>query len=389
MGAGFDNAGQHLFLQDCFGDATPCSGAPMDDDEMKRLSKLKTGVRKKKKKKLSFDKLGRIQYKLKAASYTAGGMDWHNLFKQYDKDFSGTLEVDELQKAVRSTLKLSPQDMPDSDIEGLFGMLDLDDSETIEIDEFLIFLEQGPEAVLNPQGADAAAARQLAAEGEEGSEKKPSRGSRGSIDESPANDDEDGTRSRAMTASSAVSSSSQPVVQLQHTGPPIHRAVRDQNNRIMMNCGAGQMRQNELALPFVAIHTRQTKIDNKKRDIDIHEKRVFGLAKQTAAGLSKIGIKYEMTSIANIIQLAHKYKDVPHDTIITLPNHTEVEQALEVTRAIRAFKMHKVARALHLTPNSDVTWGNDSPLTLPQKTTGHLGLLPSGTQFTATARAIR
>lgn len=83
MGAGFDNAGQHLFLQDCFGDATPCSGAPMDDDEMKRLSKLKTGVRKKKKKKLSFDKLGRIQYKLKAASYTAGGMDWHNLFKQY------------------------------------------------------------------------------------------------------------------------------------------------------------------------------------------------------------------------------------------------------------------------------------------------------------------
>jgi hypothetical protein len=165
-----------------------------------------------------------------------------HLPRRYDKDFSGTLEVDELQKAVRSTLKLSPQDMPDSDIEGLFGMLDLDDSETIEIDEFLIFLEQGPEAVLNPQGADAAAARQLAAEGEEGSEKKPSRGSRGSIDESPANDDEDGTRSRAMTASSAVSSSSQPVVQLQHTGPPIHRAVRDQNNRIMMNCGAGQVR---------------------------------------------------------------------------------------------------------------------------------------------------
>ena len=235
-----------------------------------------------------------------------------HLPRRYDKDFSGTLEVDELQKAVRSTLKLSPQDMPDSDIEGLFGMLDLDDSDTIEIDEFLIFLEQGPEAVLNPQGADAAAARQLATEGEEGSEKKPSRGSRGSIDESPANDDEDGTRSRAMTASSAVSSSSQPAVQLQHTGPPIHRAVRDPNNRIMMNCGAGQvrfvasfmrwrrlnhhafsrnhrfptvwqMRQNELALPFVAIHTRQTKIDNKKRDIDIHEKRVFGLAKQVGA----------------------------------------------------------------------------------------------------------
>ena len=62
------------------------------------------------------------------------------------------------------------------------------------------------------------------------------------------------------------------------------------------------MRRNELPLPFVAVHTRQTKIDNKKRDEDIHEKRIFGLAKQTAAALAKIGVKYEMTSIANVLQ---------------------------------------------------------------------------------------
>ena len=46
----------------------------------------------------------------------------------------------------------------------------------------------------------------------------------------------------------------------------------------------------------------QTRIDNKKRDKDIHEKRVFGLAKQMAAQMGMIGVKYEMTSIANVLQ---------------------------------------------------------------------------------------
>ena len=144
IGAGFDNAGQHTFLQDCFGDSTPCLGMPMSDAEAMRSSMAGTAVavvkKRRRKKPLTEAKLERVQYKLKAASYTIGGMDWENLFKQYDQDYSGTLEIDELKKAVRATLKLNSTELPDFEIESLFDMLDADHSETIEIDEFLVFL---------------------------------------------------------------------------------------------------------------------------------------------------------------------------------------------------------------------------------------------------------
>ena len=44
IGAGFDNAGQHSFLQDCFGDSTPCLGMPMSDAEAMRSSMAGTAV---------------------------------------------------------------------------------------------------------------------------------------------------------------------------------------------------------------------------------------------------------------------------------------------------------------------------------------------------------
>ena len=82
-----------------------------------------------------------------------------------------------------------------------------------------------------------------------------------------------------------------------------------QTNKVLFNPTAGRMRQEELLLPFIQGHTRQvlararspsrqtaralihtpalfarqSRIDNKKRDMDIHEKRVFGLAKQVSA----------------------------------------------------------------------------------------------------------
>ena len=58
------------------------------------------------------------------------------------------MQIDELKAAVRQTLKLNPQDLPEADIEALFHMLDADGSETIEIEEFLVFLEHGPAALL-------------------------------------------------------------------------------------------------------------------------------------------------------------------------------------------------------------------------------------------------
>ena len=277
IGAGFDNAGQHTFLQDCFGDSTPCLGMPMSDAEAMRSSMAGTAVavvkKRRRKKPLTEAKLERVQYKLKAASYTIGGMDWENLFKQYDQDYSGTLEIDELKKAVRATLKLNSTELPDFEIESLFDMLDADHSETIEIDEFLVFLEHGPKA-LSPD-FDAGAL-------------KLGEAFRDAILEG------DAPKEEAKPEIIAIKPD---------LGPVFHKAVRQKGtNKVVFNPHAGDMRRNELPLPFVAVHTRQTKIDNKKRDEDIHEKRIFGLAKQTAAALAKIGVKYEMTSIANVLQ---------------------------------------------------------------------------------------
>lgn len=39
--------------------------------------------------------------KLRAAAYTQGGVDWVALFRRFDKDRSGSLELDELRLAVR------------------------------------------------------------------------------------------------------------------------------------------------------------------------------------------------------------------------------------------------------------------------------------------------
>ena len=291
IGAGFDNAGQHTFLQDCFGDSTPCLGMPMSDADAMRASTAGAtlgGVVKKRRRRkpLTEGKLERVQYKLKAASYTIGGMDWENLFKQYDQDYSGTLEIDELKKAVRATLKLNSTELPDFEIESLFDMLDADHSETIEIDEFLVFLEHGPKALAPDFDAGALklgeAFRDAILEGDGQQEQQPA----------------------AKSAPAPAPEKPDIIAIKPDLGPHVHKAVRQKGtNKVAWNPHAGDMRRNELLLPFVAVHTRQTKIDNKKRDEDIHEKRIFGLAKQTAAALAKIGVKYEMTSIANVLQV--------------------------------------------------------------------------------------
>ena len=47
-------------------------------------------------------------------------------------------------------------------------------------------------------------------------------------------------------------------------------------------------------------------VENAKAREQAEQKRLMGLAKQTAIGLANIGVKYEMTSIANILRVAFR-----------------------------------------------------------------------------------
>ena len=120
-------------------------------------------ARRRRRKPLPAAKLAQVHAKLKAASYTSGGMDWAMLFRQYDKDRSGSLDDGELKTAVRATLKLPPAALPDAAIEALFDMLDADRGGAIDLGEFEAFLEHGAGVLLDPAAAAATAAASAAA----------------------------------------------------------------------------------------------------------------------------------------------------------------------------------------------------------------------------------
>ena len=91
--------------------------------------------------------------------------------------------------------------------------------------------------------------------------------------------------------------------------------------------------------------------------------------------MGQIGVKYEMTSLANYLQLATKFEGMKAEDREHLPNAAEVAQALEIYRATKSYNPHRVAAALSLNVPKAPTWGRDSPFTVTQRSTGHLGLL--------------
>jgi Ca2+-binding EF-hand superfamily protein len=60
---------------------------------------------------------------------------WELIFKKYDDDESGELEIDEFTRAVREECQLSEDAVPDEEIEELFGVIDADQSGAIDSDE--------------------------------------------------------------------------------------------------------------------------------------------------------------------------------------------------------------------------------------------------------------
>jgi len=89
-------------------------------------------------------KLTTIRKKIRSTAYTAGGMDFQALFKQYDKDNSGELDFREFKAAIRKSAHIppnGPNGLSDKELHGLFKAVDTDRGGEICIDEFTNFLD--------------------------------------------------------------------------------------------------------------------------------------------------------------------------------------------------------------------------------------------------------
>ena len=80
------------------------------------------------------------------------------LFKRYDKSGDGSLDVKELQRALRRDLKITPEELSDADIDALVEALDDDGSMSLSIDELADFVERGTATFFSGPSDDAAPA---------------------------------------------------------------------------------------------------------------------------------------------------------------------------------------------------------------------------------------
>lgn len=88
----------------------------------------------------------RLRAKIKAAAYTGhSGRQLDVIFSRFDKDGSGQLEVDEVRKALRRTLRIAPLVITDAEISKLCATLDTDHSGSVSIKELMDFVGVEPE----------------------------------------------------------------------------------------------------------------------------------------------------------------------------------------------------------------------------------------------------
>eukprot|EP00750_Incisomonas_marina_P027416 INCI6189.1.p1 GENE.INCI6189.1~~INCI6189.1.p1 ORF type:complete len:2493 (-),score=433.79 INCI6189.1:5030-12508(-) len=80
--------------------------------------------------------------KLSAAAYVQGGVDFQQLFKHYDRDNSGELDLQEFISAMRRDAKLSSKDFSDAMLTKIFRSVDVDGSGEIDADEFIFWMEK-------------------------------------------------------------------------------------------------------------------------------------------------------------------------------------------------------------------------------------------------------
>jgi len=90
---------------------------------------------------LKADAIEQVRSKLKAAAYTGhAGRQVHVLFGRFDRDGSGELGDDEVQRALRHTLKIPAAVISNEEISSLCALLDTDNSGTVSIEEIAKFI---------------------------------------------------------------------------------------------------------------------------------------------------------------------------------------------------------------------------------------------------------
>ena len=282
---------------DCFADGTPPVGRSLPafwvKEEEQKLTK------RKRKKTMDPEFLNLLHRKLHEATSKTVGNDWSLLFSNADKDASGTLELDELRRLVRTTLKIPPTDMSNDMVKQLFQVLDYNDNGSIETHEFETFLKHGADCM------------------------------------------------RA---------------ELQVADPQDDREATPRPANVEANPAAGTVRAREVNQPFLQHHVREIRMENKRAQSSTREKLIFELAKQTQLGLSKhLGVHYEMTSVANVVRLAIQNEHLHAAEIDALANAAEVRKAREVLKAVRSYNLRKVANLLDIDVPRTPTWGAMAP----------------------------
>eukprot|EP01052_Picozoa_sp_SAG31_P013607 SAG31_NODE_821_length_11784_cov_62.658194_6_plen_495_part_00 len=96
----------------------------------------------------NLDPAQKLARKMQAQSYRTGGQDWHELFLRYDRDDSGAIDFAEFRSAVRRDVRLTPAEVSDRQLRGIFRAMDRDKSGVIKPTELFHFLARAdpPEA---------------------------------------------------------------------------------------------------------------------------------------------------------------------------------------------------------------------------------------------------
>ena len=79
-----------------------------------------------------------MRSRIKAGLY---GTTAETYFKRWDKDKSGTLDLEELRVMVRKNLKIPPKELPDKDLLVLFNALDLSGDGHVELEDMSLFID--------------------------------------------------------------------------------------------------------------------------------------------------------------------------------------------------------------------------------------------------------
>ena len=89
---------------------------------------------------MSYSAQSRMRSRLKAAAYTAGGVNWRKEFQFYDRDNSGQIDFPEFNRMLRKDAKISMNMMPSKDVKSIFDMVDSDGNGLIDLSEFLAWM---------------------------------------------------------------------------------------------------------------------------------------------------------------------------------------------------------------------------------------------------------